>query len=155
LLEEDLEDTESVGLGCEQTRIEQSGLPFTLAAAEPVDERCHRGDSDREQERDGLAALLPDEHTDHEPAHPYDRKEGADPIDRSITRVGHVANTPASEQDGCDDRRSPRSPLGAILSSAVRSQPTTEGRPNGRLRLQARILPGALGASVSLPRASF
>jgi hypothetical protein len=55
LLEEDLEDAESVGLGCEQTRIEQSGLPFTLAAAEPVDERCHRGDSDREQERDSSA----------------------------------------------------------------------------------------------------
>jgi hypothetical protein len=105
LLEEDLEDPDAERLGREQRRIEQRGLAFTPPADEPVHQGCHRGCSDREQSPDELAAGLPDQDADHEPAHAHNGEDGAHHVHGARPRVGHVANQPAPRQDDRNDDR--------------------------------------------------
>ena len=84
-------------LGREQGRVEQRGLPLALAPDEPVHQAAHRRRPDREQRRDGLAALLPHEDAEHEAAHPDHGEERADDVDRPIARVRHVADAAAPQ----------------------------------------------------------
>ena len=130
LLQEELDNADAEQLGREERRIEQSRLAFALAAAEPVHEGRHRCHADREQRRDGLAALLPDEHADDEAAHADDREERADVVDRPVARVRHVADLPAPEQDDDDDEgleRESRAPRDGGREEAADERPDRGG----------------------------
>ena len=105
MLEHDLGDAVAEQLGREQGRIEQRGLALALASAKPVHQARHRSRPDREEQRDGLAALLPREDPDDEAAHADHREERARDVDRPVSRVGHVADAAAPQKDGCDDER--------------------------------------------------
>ena len=143
LLQEELEDADAEQLGREERRIEQSGLAFALAAAEPVHQARHRRHADREQCGDGLAALLPDEDADDEAAHADDREERADVVDRAVARVRHVADLPAPQQDDDDDQgleRESRAPRDGGREEAADERPDRGGdgarRPDQRVDLR-------------------
>ena len=76
----------------EQARVEQRRAALALAADEPPDQRGHRDEADRDQDADGLAALLPDEDAEDDAAHPDRREGGADGVDRARPGVGHVVD---------------------------------------------------------------
>src|SRR5207253_9612288 len=77
---------------------------YKLAADEQVDEAGHPRDADRQQGRDGYAALLPDEDADEQAAHADHRQSRADDVDRAIARVRHVPDPPRTREDGEDDQ---------------------------------------------------
>ena len=67
-------------------------LPVTLAAHEPPGEQRERDRADRDQQADELAAFLPDEDAEHEPAHPDHREDRPDEVDLPRPRVGDVVD---------------------------------------------------------------
>ena len=105
LLEQDLGDAVAEQLGREQGWIEQRGLALALASDEPVHQAHHRSRADREEQRDGLAALLPREDPDDEAAHADHREERPRNVDRPVSGVGHVTDAAAPQKDDCDDER--------------------------------------------------
>ena len=63
---------------------QERGLALPLASAKPVHQARHRGRPDREEQRDGLAALLPHEDPDDEATMPItERNAPVTSIDRS------------------------------------------------------------------------
>jgi hypothetical protein len=76
----------------EQARVEQRGLAGPLAPHEPPGEQCHRDGPDRDQQPDGLAALLPDENAEHESAHSEHGEDCAHDVDVSRSGVHHIVN---------------------------------------------------------------
>ena len=80
--------------GAEEAGVDQGRLSAALATHQPVGERRHRGSPDDEQGADCLAALLPHEDAEHDPAHAHHRERGTDEVDAARPRVGDVAHEP-------------------------------------------------------------
>jgi hypothetical protein len=69
---------------------------LALSATQPPRQRHERRDTHRDQEADILAAFLPDENAEDDPAHAHGRQDGADHVDASRARVRHLADPSAA-----------------------------------------------------------
>ena len=152
LLEHLAGDPEPEELRLEQVRIDQRGLACALAAHEPPGERAERDGPDREQRRDGLAALLPDQDPEDDAAHAEDRQDPADRVDLPRARVRRVLHEPDAGQHDHDDHDlagegEPPRQVGRDETADERA----DGRSDRRRRADQRIdlpLGGALEVAV-------
>ena len=103
LLEHLLGDADAEVQVREELRVEQGGLAASLALDEPVGERREGDRAHGDDETDELAAFLPDEDPQHDPAHAHDGQDGAHHVDLAGPRVGHVLDeTDLGQHDGDD-----------------------------------------------------
>ena len=88
----------------EQAGVEQGRLLLARAAQEPVGERPQAHRPDDQQLGDGVAAFLPRQDAEDDPAHAEDREDRTDRVDLSRSRVRHVLDVPDPEKDDGDDQ---------------------------------------------------
>ena len=103
LLKTLLGDPEAEDLRREQVRVDQWQLALALLADEPAGQRHERDCADDDEGEDRLAALLPDEDPQHQPAHSDHGQDRPDDVDAARPGEGHVLERPDADEDDHDD----------------------------------------------------
>ena len=103
LLEDHRHGTDAEVLDLEQVGVEQDHLAGALAPHEPEGERGERHGTDRHEQPDVRAALLPHEDPQHDATHAEHRQHRAADVDLAHPRERHVDDELDVEQDDRDD----------------------------------------------------
>jgi len=89
----------------EEVGVDKGRASRALAPAQPPDQASHRRDASDDQGADRLAALLPDEDAEDDPAHADDRERGADGVDGTDAGERDVTHQAEPGENDRDDRR--------------------------------------------------